>query len=172
MSRVVPNEWISNWHHGAIGLKHSSNDFYGEVERALGEHHLDDLKIERVQLHEGGMFSAKREYLQVQRKANVFLICAAPFGNDCFFISWWLGYVESGFWATLGRIPIIGFFVRNFIKRHTNYSVDTAYMFQSLTHTIVSETLDVLLTAKGMRALSDTERAPVMSTFFARLGGA
>ncbi len=107
----------------------------------------------------------------MQRKANVFLICAAPFGNG-FFISWWLGYVESGFWATLRSIPLIGFFVRHFIKRHTHYSVDTAYMFQSLTHTIVSDTLNILLTAKGMRALSETERAPVMGTFFAQLGGA
>jgi hypothetical protein len=171
MSRVVPDKWIASWNHGANGLQYSANDFYNEVERALKEHHLDNIKVERVQLHEGGMFSAKREYLQILRKENVFLICAAPFGN-LFFVSWWLGYAQSGTEATFGQIPVLGFLVRNFIKRQTFYSLDTASMFQTLTHSIVSDTLNGILTAKGMRALSDTERAPSMSNFFAQMSGA
>ena len=168
MSLVNPREWISSWRHGAIGLQYSSDAFYSEVERAVNEHQLDHLKVERVLLQQGGMFSAKREYLQVRRKEHVFLICAAPFGN-VFFVSWWLGYIESSIWATLAEIPLLGFLMR-FIKRPTLFVIDTTYMFQSIVHSTVSETLDEILKAKGKRTLSETERAPVMSKFFTPLG--
>ena len=171
MSRVVPTTIISGWHHGADGLQQSSDSFYGEVERALKEHNIDHIKIERVHLSEGGIFSAKREYLQVLRGEHVFLVCAAPFGNG-FFISWWLGYVESGFLAWLARLPVIGFIVRNFLTPMTYYKLDTALMFQSITHSVVAGILDTMLSAKGMRSLSDVERAPVMRDFFAQISGA
>ena len=169
MSLVNPREWISSWRHGAVGLQHSSDAFYSEVERAVNEHNVDHVKIERVLLQQGGMFSAKREYLQVRRKDNVFLICAAPFGN-VFFVSWWLGYVESSIWATLAEIPLLGFLMRRFIKPPTLFVIDTTYMFQSIVHSTVSDTLNAILTAKGLRTLSETERAPVMSKFFTPLG--
>jgi hypothetical protein len=171
MSRAVPTTMLSFWHHGADGLQYSSNDFYSEVERALAAHHVSDIKTERVQLLEGGMFSAKREYLQVRRKEHVFLICAATFGN-IFFISWYLGHIDSGIGASLSRVPVIGFFVRNVVKRMTYYKLDTAIMFQTLTHETVAGTLNAILNAKGKRALSDTERAPVMRDFFAQIAGA
>lgn len=170
MSRVVPTTVISHWNHRSDGIQQSSNAFYSEIERALGAHQLDHLKIERVNLSEGGIFSSKREYLQVHRGEHVFHVCAAPFGNG-FFISWWLGHVDSGIWATLAGLPIIGFLVRNFLKPLTYYKIDTALMFQSITHSAVMETLNTMLDAKGMRSLSDTERAPIMRDFFAQIGG-
>lgn len=170
MSRVNPTTIISNWHHGVDGLQQSSDAFYKEVERQLKEHNVDGLKIERVNWSEGGIFSAKREYLQVRRGEHVFHVCAAPFGNG-FFISWWLGHVQTGFLAWLATLPLIGIFVRNFLTRLTYYKIDTALMFQSVTHSVVSGILDTMLNAKGMKALSDVERAPIMRDFFAQLGG-
>ncbi len=98
MGHVAPTTVISHWNHRFDGMQQSSHDFYAEVERRLGTQNVGDMKAERVNLSEGGVFSAKREYLQVRRKEHVFHVCAAPFGNG-FFISWWLGHVESGFWA-------------------------------------------------------------------------
>jgi hypothetical protein len=170
MSRVVPTTIISHWNHRADDLQQSSDAFYGDVEKSLNEHKIDHIKVERVNLSEGGIFSSKREYLQVKRGEHVFHVCAAPFGNG-FFISWWLGHVEAGFLAWLAGIPIIGFLVRNLLTPMTYYKLDTALMFQSVTHSAVAGTLDAMLDAKGMRSLSDVERAPVMRDFFAQIGG-
>jgi hypothetical protein len=170
MSRVVPTTIISHWNHRTDGLQQSSDIFYGEVERTIKEQKIDAIKIERVNWSEGGMFSAKREYLQVRRGDHVFHVCAAPFGNG-FFISWWLGHVEGGLLAALSGLPVIGFLVRNLLTPMTYYKLDTALMFQSITHSSVAGTLDAMLNAKGMRALSDVERAPVMRDFFAQIGG-
>lgn len=168
--RAIPTTILSHWDYRIEDMEQSAIAFYGEVERRLDEHRVDHLKTERITIAEGGIFSAKREYLQVRRGEHVFHICAAPFGSG-FFVSWWLGHVESGFWALLARIPVLGFIVRNFLKPITYFKVDTALMFQSVTHASVTDALDAMLSGKGRQALSYLERRPVMRDFFAAIGG-
>lgn len=170
MGRVVPTTVISHWNQRIDGMQQSSTGFYTEVERILGSENVENVRSERVNIAEGGLFSSKREYLQVRRGEHVFHVCAAPFGNG-FFISWWLGQVESGFMAWLSGLPVIGVLVQNFVKPLTYYKIDTALMFQSVTHSAVLRVLDELTHAKGLRALSDVERKPVMRDFFAHIGG-
>src|SRR5258708_4745176 len=133
MAAVAATSILSHWDHMFQGVQQSSNEFYGRVEQYLALHNLKDTKLQRVNIAEGGIFSSKREYLQVRRGNHVFHICAAPFGNG-FFVSWWLGAVERGFFAWLARWPVIGLLFRAFIKPLTYYKVDTALMFQSVTH--------------------------------------
>ncbi len=168
--RAVPTTILSHWDYRIEDMDQSAMTFYAEIERRLALHQVDQLKTERINISEGGVFSAKREYLQVRRGEHVFHICAAPFGNG-FFVSWWLGHVESGFWALLAGIPVIGFLVRNFLKPITYFKVDTALMFQSVTHAVVTEALNAMLDGKGRQSLSDVERKPLMRDFFAQLGG-
>jgi len=168
MSRVIPTSIISHWNHRIENVKESSDQFYAEVERLLTAHEIKKLRCDRVKISEGGIFSANREYLQICRDHHVFYICAAPFGKG-FFVSWWLGYVESGLMAWLGGLPIIGFFVRNFLQPVTYYKVDTGLMFQTVTHSAVTEALDKMLSGIGSKALSDVERKPVMRDFFAQM---
>lgn len=165
MSKVIPTAIISHWNHMAQGLALSSQEFYAEIERLIGIHNLNDLKTERVNLSEGGLLSSKREYLQVKRGDHVFHVCAAPYGHG-FFVSWWLGAVEQGIVAWLATKPVIGFLVRNLVKPLTYYKIDTALMFQSITHSAVSEALNGMLSAKGLRALTEHEQKPVMRDFF------
>lgn len=169
MAHAVPTSILSHWNHMLPGLSQSSKEFYTAVEEFLGERNMQNVKAERISLAEGGVFSAKREYLQIRRSEHVFHICAAPFGNG-FFISWWLGHVESGFWKWLSELPVIGIFLGK-LKPLTYYKIDTALMFQSATHGAVLEALDSITNAKGMRALTELERKPVMRDFFAQLGG-
>jgi hypothetical protein len=169
MANIVPTEILSHWNHLVEGMSLSSQEFYSSVERLLGAHTLEKTKAERVNLSEGGLFSSKREYLQIRRGEHVFHVCAAPFGNG-FFISWWLGHIESGLWALLARIPVVGFFVRNVLKPLTYYKLDTALMFQSVTHGAVLAALDQATTLKGARALSELDRKPIMRDFFQRIG--
>lgn len=173
MGAVAATSILSHWNHMVPGMAQSAMDFYGAVERSLLAQHLDDTKTERVNIAEGGILSAKREYLQVRRREHVFHICAAPFGSG-FFVSWWLGEVRSGLFAQLASLPYVGFIFRilaNVAKPLTYYRIDTALMFQSVTHGAVLEALDGAITARGARALTELERKPIMRDFFDQLGG-
>ena len=81
----------------------STQDFYRAVENAITRRNLPEIEISRVLFNEGGIVSARREYLRVQRKRVVFDICSAPYGNGHFF-SWWLARVPPrfGVFATIG----------------------------------------------------------------------
>lgn len=169
MSAVQPNTIISHWSHRADAIQASSDQFYTTVQGLIDKERVEKIDIERVNFSQGGIFSAKREYLQIRRGDDVFHVCAAPFGTG-FFVSCWLGNVERGFWVWVAKLPFIGMFVHWFIKPLTYYKVDTALMFQSVTQGAVTAALDDMLKQKGMRALSDTERKPIMRDFFAQLG--
>lgn len=171
MGQVVPTTVISHWNHRVEGVQQSSNDFYGEIERFLKGQNVEDVKTERVNMSEGGIFSSKREYLQVRRGEHVFHVCAAPYGTG-FFISWWLGIIESRIWAWLGQLPVVGVLVQKFLRPMTYYKLDTALMFQSITHSSVMAVLDGLSDTKGVRALTESERKPIMREFFSRMGAA
>lgn len=173
MSAVSASQVLSHWNHMVPGMQQSSDEFYTAIDRLIGEQRLDGVKVERVNISEGGMLSAKREYLQVRRKDHVFHICAAPFGSG-FFVSWWLGEVRSGLMATLSDLPFVGWLfglLANLAKPLTYYRIDTALMFQSVTHGAVMEALESVINAKGARALTDIERKPMMRDFFGQLGG-
>lgn len=167
MPRGEPAIIISHWNSMLENLGASSQAFYAQLEQALAKRQVPDVKISRIYHKEGGAFSAKREYLQVRRREHVFYVCGAPFGNS-FFVSWWLGEVVSGFLALLSSIPVLGALVQRFLRPMTYYRIDTALMFQSLTHSAVLEVVDGLMTAKGLRALPDLERKPVLRDFFQR----
>ena len=170
MGYAQPTTVLSHWNQMIPGLVLSSKEFYVTIEGLINGRNLDHTKWERVDLSEGGLFSSKREYLQVRRREHVFHICAAPYGNG-FFISSWLGQIDSSFWAWLSSLPFIGPIVMRFIKPLTYYKIDTALMFQSATHGAVLEALDGLTNAKGIRPLTESERKPVMRDFFAQIGG-
>lgn len=167
MGAIVPTGIVSHWSNMVQGLSCSSKDFYDSIEQGLQVHKLTDTKIERVNFSEGGIFSSKREYLQIRRNDLVFHVCAAPFGNG-FFVSSWLGEIQKGFWVFVARIPVIGFFVHSVLKPLTYYKADTESMFRSLIHAAVLQALDAVVSNQGLRALSEAERKPEMRDFFGR----
>jgi hypothetical protein len=65
-------------------------------------------------------------------------------------------------------IPVLGWFYAKFFQPPTYYKADTVLMFQSVVHTAVLEVVDSLFTAKGIRALSEQERKPIMREFYGR----
>ncbi|MEK7630502.1 MAG: hypothetical protein AAB417_00510 [Patescibacteria group bacterium] len=91
MPRSIPTAAIiSHWHRLIENLETSSLEFYTAVEKAIEKRQVPDGKPSRIDWQEGGLLSAKREYLRVSRGRHSFDICAAPFGNS-FFVSTWLG---------------------------------------------------------------------------------
>src|SRR5438552_939839 len=129
MAKKAPTDNISNWYVMIPGLQASPKEFYGAVEDAIRRWAVPGLDMFRIDWPEAGPFSAKREYLRVKRKEYVFDICGAPFANG-FFVSWWLGAMPSGLLMIFGAVPVLGSFLRLFVRRATYYRIDTALMFQ------------------------------------------
>lgn len=166
---LQPNaEVFSHWYHLMESFQTSSLDFYKLVEEALARRNLPDIHWSRIDYKEGGLLSAKREYLRVKRKQFVFDVCAAPFGNG-FFVSWWLGEIPSGLLGLcflLAHIPIFGLFfailIRVAVRPLTYYKMDTALMFQESVRLAVLEVIEGLRSEKGLRVLSPVESAPIL----------
>src|SRR5712671_7971993 len=78
-------EVLSHWYTPVPNFNASTKDFYAAVEQELKEQRVPGLEIAYVEFAEGGMLSAKREYLRMTRERLVFDICAAPFGTAFFF---------------------------------------------------------------------------------------
>lgn len=100
-------EVISHWHQSVDGLSTSTLDFYTAVETMIREKQVADIRIERIEVPEQGLLSAKRTYLAVSYGRLRFDICGAPFGRD-FFFSWWLVKRTPGFAALWGCAALIG----------------------------------------------------------------
>lgn len=94
---------ISNWHHPIDNFSTSTMEFYAAVEEALKPKQIPDYSISRIDWREGGVLTARREYLRIKRGKLAFDLCAAPFGTG-FFFSWWLAELpptHAILWALL-----------------------------------------------------------------------
>jgi hypothetical protein len=62
-------------------------------------------------------------------------------------------------------LPLLGSLYRKFFRPITYYRIDTSEMFQQAVRTAVMEVIDQMTAAKGIRALTEMERKPVMREF-------
>jgi hypothetical protein len=63
-------------------------------------------------------------------------------------------------------IPVIGDLLGRWFQPYTYYRIDTALMFQESVRSAVLEVLDGMTQAKGVRALTETERKPILREFY------
>lgn len=166
MARKVPTV-ISHWYHLIEGLQESPQKFYAALEKAIDIRQIPDISLSHIHYRESGAISGKREYLRARRKEFLFDVCAAPFGTG-FFVSWWLGESPGLFWRVILKIPILGRVCKWLFYSTTYYRIDTALMFQEAVHLSVLEVIDELTKAKGLRALSEAERKPILTNLFKR----
>jgi hypothetical protein len=76
---------------------------------------------------------------------------------------------ESGFDDNLVRdLPVFGRLYSALFKPTTYYRIDSLEMFQKAVHNAVLEVIDQMTTEKGLRALSDDDRRPLMKRFYER----
>jgi hypothetical protein len=69
--------------------------------------------------------------------------------------------------STVLAIPLVGWVYGRVFAPPTFYSMDTAIMFQTAIHKAVLEVVDCMTANKGIRALTEAERKPVMKRFAA-----
>ena len=76
---------IDHWYALIPGFTTSAKGFYTAIETELKAREVPGLEVFHVDFAEGGMLSAKREYLRMTRERLVFDVCASPFGKGYFF---------------------------------------------------------------------------------------
>jgi len=157
--------FLSHWHRLFGGLQESSQKVYLAIEEEVRKQNLPDVKLSRVTHSEKGILSAKREYLRARRQERIFDICAAPFGSN-FFISWWLGETPGVIASLLMKIPLLGPLLAGTFKPETYYTLDTTLMFQDSIHSAVLNVMDKITEVKGLRAMTELERKPILSGLF------
>lgn len=143
---------VSHWYRYVEDFSPSGLEFYASVEEAVTRRGLPGVTLSRVVFKEGGLFSARREYLRVQRERTVFDIGAAPYGRGGYFFSWRLGELRG---TPMAR-PIVWPYRRLF-RPKTYYRLDTALLFQEAVQASVHEVLEGLLSQQGLRALQYRE---------------
>jgi hypothetical protein len=217
---MARTEILSHWCKLIENLQTSSLDFYVAIEQAIKKREVPETVTSRIEHQEGGIFSAKRQYLRVERKNLAFDICGAPFGTG-FFVSSWLSkeaakggiFIFMGFlvacliliaafqflfgffmgvllWIVFipclalllghlindGKIggedailatPVLGGLYNWLFHPMSYYKQDTIQMYQAAIHAAVTEVVDEITKAKGLHALTDLERKPIMKEFVA-----
>jgi len=227
-----PSNVLSQWSQLIPNFQASSQEFYAAFEGAMAARAMPESFSKRVEHKEGGLASANREYLRMQRGKYAFDVCAAPFGNG-FFVSYWftepplawgflytlafffglmicftiayliglaigtglsgltfgafLGFCSAfigvpGFLWLLGyslrnqiiggeskvlAIPLVGWVYEKIFAPPTFYSMDTAMMFEAGARGAIFEVIDGMTSSKGVRALTEEERKPIMRRFIA-----
>lgn len=93
--------------------------------------------------------------------------CCALFGVSAFL--WLIGSgIRQGTIAgesTVLAMPLVGRVYERIFAPPTFYAVDTALMFRDAVHKAVLEVVDGMTANKGLRALSEDERKPIMKHF-------
>ena len=70
----------------------------------------------------------------------------------------------------LRALPVIGPLYVRLFKKETYYRIDTMLMFREAVHNAVLEVIDTITAEKGVRALSESERRPIMREFYSPKG--
>jgi len=152
-------ETIGNWSHLFHDLQYDPNSFYDLVDKILREKQVPEFISRKVNISEGGLLSHNRLYLEVSRGDYIFHICAAPWGTG-FFFSWWVRQKMNDIDQLLILIPFAGSRIVKMRQQKSYYKLDTDSMFRKSVHQCVLAAVDSLTSAKGVRALSELERAP------------
>lgn len=163
---------LAHWASHFEGLNQSTQDFYGAVQAAVEKRRLPDVKFSRVDLKEGGLLSASRQYLRILRGDLRYDVCGAPFANG-FFVSARL-FADGKFADNLlGSMQQGGMFSQmagaltaKVVGADTYMKIDTAYMYKQLVHSALLETVDAMLKGANLPPVSEAERRPVMTAFF------
>jgi len=69
--------------------------------------------------------------------------------------------------STVLGMPLIGWIYERIFAPTTLYAIDTALMFEEAVRRAVLEVVDCMTEAKGVRALSEAERKPILKRFAA-----
>lgn len=147
----------AHWHHLVEDKQYSVQEFYTAIEASVKAKNLPHVVIARETHPQKNMLFESREYLRLVLDDQLILVCAAHFGNG-FFVSWREGRWLNIFEDLIPRIPIIGKSLARALFSKTYYEIDSSCMFVESVRNSVNDVFNGMITAKGMRPLSDAEK--------------
>lgn len=157
----------SNWNTLIDNFDYSPKEFYAKLKIELESHGVKNIHIVEKFIKEGGVMSHSRIYLRATWKDYQYDICGCKFGNS-FFISWWLFYKDTIGKIIVSKIPFVGRWIAEKLYPVTYYRIDTASIFMSYAQASVLKVIDDITNDKGVRALSEAERKPILNDIFKR----
>jgi hypothetical protein len=157
----------ANWNTLLDNFEYSTQDFYKLLTTELGSHGIKKIKIQEKYISIGNALGVKRLYLRVKWNNYTYDCCMAPYGKGTF-ISWWMFTEKTGMELLLSKIPFIGNYLVKAFFPVTYYSMDTASMFRTYAQASVLKVIDDITENKGVRALSESERKPILNDIFKR----
>jgi hypothetical protein len=108
---MAQTEILAHWSKLYENFQTSPMEFYGAVLKALKSREIPAYSSSEVNAFEGGIFSAKRVYLRIERRRIAYDICAAPYGTGFFFSSWMIKTrTLAGIWLFIG-VAIASYFI-------------------------------------------------------------
>lgn len=157
----------SNWNTLIPDFSHSSEGFYELLSKAILNHGVNKISLERVIFLEGStMASATRKYQRIKYDNHTIDVCAAPFGND-YFVSWWCLTHRTMAEILVSIIPLVGERLHRFFYKPTYYKVDTASMFMTVTHHATLNVIEEITKETGF-TLSEGAKTPRITELIAR----
>jgi len=157
----------SNWNTLIDNFEYSPKEFYQRLKTELESHGVTRISIKETTHKEGGMMSHSRLYLRATWKNYQYDVCCSKFGHGVFF-SWWLLYKDSIGKILISKIPFIGGWLARKLYPVTYYRIDTASMFMSYAQSSVLKVIEDITNNKGVRALTEAEKKPVLNNIFIR----
>ena len=146
-----------HWHHYFNDFTYSPQDFYQSIASIINEKDIPGVELKSIAYSEGGLLSANREYLRVERGEMVFDICAAPFAKG-FFVSSWQGELPQFKRYFFSSIPFVGESLDRAFFTKTYFQMDTELMFANSIHSAVLEAIKGITDDMGIRDLTELER--------------
>jgi hypothetical protein len=158
---------LSHWYTPVPNFTLSTQEFYTKVEKELTEQKVPDLEISRVEFAEGGLFSAKRQYLRLTRERLVFDICAAPFGVNYFFSCRFAELPEANPAKMLLSLGLNLLLQRlNLRLLEPYYKEDTRLMYLTVVEGVVKKLVEQETAAKGITLLQEYEHVPILGDLY------
>jgi len=139
-----PAVFVHSFHHFE-DVQLSAKEFYETLQQSIASCQFPEVNYDITTFSDRGLFSSRREYLEIRYYSYRYYVCAAPFGKN-FFISWWLKERQST-WDSI-RTWLVGGESRSF------YEVDSQEIFASSVVSLIKELIRMIQSEKGLRNAS------------------
>lgn len=139
-------------------------ELYAMITDVFATRQIIGVQIRRVARLEWHLLSTRRIYLLIQFRGSACFISAIPMGTGIF-ITWRYSAMPSKFLLILFEVPIFGVIAERLLAPPTFYRTDVYQAFEESVRECVIEATRVL-TQRGVRALNETERRPLLREFY------
>jgi len=139
-------------------------ELYAMIADVFTTRQIIGVQIKRVARLEWHLLSTRRIYLLIQFRGSVCFISSIPMGTGIF-ITWRYSAMPSKLLLIFFEVPIFGVLAERLLAPPTFYRTDVYLAFEESVRECVIEATRIL-TQRGVRALNDAERRPLLREFY------